>query len=34
MGFLQPFAEKYYKKYSTGSDEWIEFETSDYVVHK
>ena len=39
MGFFTAvsnvFAEKYNKKYSTGTEEWIEFETaiitSDYV---
>ena len=41
MGFFTAvsnvFAEKYNKKYSTGTEEWIEFETaiitSDYVLH-
>ena len=37
MGFFTDFPGKIYKKYSTGNDEWIEFETltitSDYVVH-
>ena len=40
MGFLQffeSFRGKIYKKYSTGNEEWIEFETatitSDYVLH-
>ena len=40
MGFLQfceSFCGKFYKKYSTGNEERIEFETatitSDYVLH-
>ena len=33
-GFFTVFRGKIYKKYSRGNDEWIEFETSDYVVHK
>ena len=40
MGFFtvfQSFYGKFYKKYSTGNEEWIEFETatitSDYIVH-
>ena len=41
MGFFysssKVFAENFIKKYSTGNEEWIEFETatitSDYVLH-
>ena len=41
MGFLQFFESfrwKFYKKYSIGNEEWVEFETAtvitiDYVVH-
>ena len=35
--FSKLFAENFVKKYSTGNEEWIEFETatitSDYVLH-
>ena len=35
--FFESFRGKIYEKYSTGNEEWIEFETatitSDYVVH-
>ena len=35
--FSKVFAENFIKKYSTGNEEWIDFETatitSDYVVH-
>ena len=37
LQFSKLFAENFVKKYSTGNEEWIEFETatitSDYVVH-
>ena len=36
--FSKVFAENFIKKYSTGNEEWIEFETatitSGYVLHK
>ena len=35
--FSKVFAEKFIKKYSTGNEEWTDFETatitSDYVLH-
>ena len=35
--FSKVFAEHFIKKYSTGNEEWIDFETStitsDYVLH-
>ena len=37
LQFFKSFRRKIYKKYSTGNEEWIEFETatitSDYVLH-
>ena len=34
---IKRFCGKFYKKYSTGNEEWIEFDsatiTSDYVLH-
>ena len=37
LQFFEVFAENFIKKYSTGNEEWIEFETatitSDYVLH-
>ena len=34
---IKSFFGKFYKKYSTGNEEWIEFDsatiTSDYVLH-
>ena len=37
LQFFESFCGKFYKKYPTGNEEWIEFETatitSDYVLH-
>ena len=37
LQFFESFRGKVHDKYSTGNEEWIEFETatitSDYVVH-
>ena len=37
LQFFERFRGEIYKKYSTGNEEWIEFETAlmqrDYVLH-